>query len=56
MPSPEITFSDQQFLEELVKALQAIGFLPPKWNYDFNVCIRELAPCSRAIAVDQKSF
>jgi hypothetical protein len=47
MTNPEITFSDQQYLEELVKVLQAVGFSSPKWNYEYNVRIGQLAPCSK---------
>ena len=47
MPDSEVTFSDQQFLEELVKDLQTIGFSAPKWSYSYNVPIGKIAPCSK---------
>lgn len=45
MPDSEITFSDQPNLEELVAALQKVGFNGPKWSYRYNVSMNELASC-----------
>lgn len=47
MVNTGVTFSDQEFLEELVSDLHKVGFTPPKWSYDYNVPIKNLAPCSR---------
>jgi len=47
MEQLSLGFSDRPALEHLVRALAILRFSPPKWEYRYDVPIRELAPCCR---------
>lgn len=46
VPGERVVLIDQPFLDRLVASLRSLGFSSPKWSYDFNVPIKDLAPCS----------